>query len=177
MRMLTLLVFAALTAFLRGMWWGLAFLTAACAYALYAKARPKGRFWWTLVFGAFTAGGYQAWARGPAVGIEITADVLAVGLLSLTLTATVSATDVLTAAARIARPFTRLGVDPQVVGLAAGLMWVSIPRLELVFDECRDAARARGLQHNARARLVPVVVRAVGIAQRSGDALAARGLP
>ena len=44
------------------------------------------------------------------------------------------------------------------------------------FLDVRDAARARGLERHWVARLSPVVVRAVGFAQATGEALAARGL-
>jgi len=42
--------------------------------------------------------------------------------------------------------------------------------------ESRDAARARGLDRDPRAVVVPAAVRAVGHARRTGEALAARGL-
>ena len=43
-------------------------------------------------------------------------------------------------------------------------------------SETRDAARARGLERNPRAVLVPAAVRMVAHARATGDALAARGL-
>ncbi|HET7414781.1 MAG TPA: hypothetical protein VFI97_03695, partial [Arthrobacter sp.] len=42
--------------------------------------------------------------------------------------------------------------------------------------DVRDAAKARGLERNPRALLVPVVINAVAYAKQTGDALAARGL-
>jgi biotin transport system permease protein len=42
--------------------------------------------------------------------------------------------------------------------------------------ESRDAARARGLDRDPRALVIPAAVRMVGHARATGDALAARGL-
>ena len=67
-------------------------------------------------------------------------------------------------------------VDGERFGLSVGVMLRSIPYLMGAFYDVRDAARARGLERHWIARLTPVVVRAVGFAQATGDALAARGL-
>lgn len=67
-------------------------------------------------------------------------------------------------------------VDGERFGLAVGIMLRSVPFLSGAFYDVRDAARARGLERHWVARLTPVVVRAVGFAQATGDALAARGL-
>ena len=42
--------------------------------------------------------------------------------------------------------------------------------------ETREAARARGLERDPRARLVPLVVRSVAHARATGEALDARGI-
>lgn len=67
-------------------------------------------------------------------------------------------------------------VDGERLGLAVGIMLRSVPFLAGAFYDVRDAARARGLERHWVARLSPVVVRAVGFAQATGEALAARGL-
>ena len=42
--------------------------------------------------------------------------------------------------------------------------------------QTRDAARARGLERDPRARLVPLVIRSVAHARATGEALDARGV-
>ena len=61
-------------------------------------------------------------------------------------------------------------------GNGEGVSKVGVPFLAGAFYDVRDAARARGLERHWVARLSPVVVRAVGFAQATGEALAARGL-
>jgi len=96
--------------------------------------------------------------------------VLAARLLITTTRASVLIDALVNAAGRI--PF----VDGERFGLSVGIMLRSIPFLTGAFFDVRDAARARGLERHWLARLTPVVVRAVGFAQATGDALAARGL-
>ena len=96
--------------------------------------------------------------------------VLAARLLITTTRAPVLIDALVNAAGRI--PF----VDGERLGLSVGIMLRSIPFLTGAFFDVRDAARARGLERHWLARLTPVVVRAVGFAQATGDALAARGL-
>ena len=60
--------------------------------------------------------------------------------------------------------------------LSVGLFLRTIPVLARMSLETRDAARARGLDREPRAILVPAAVRMVAHARATGDALAARGL-
>jgi biotin transport system permease protein len=96
--------------------------------------------------------------------------VLAARLLITTTRASVLIDALVSAAGRI--PF----VDGERFGLSVGIMLRSVPYLTGAFFDVRDAAGARGLERHWLARLTPVVVRAVGFAQATGDALAARGL-
>lgn len=96
--------------------------------------------------------------------------VLAARLLICTTPASVLVDALVRAADRV--PF----VDGERLGLAVGIMLRSVPFLAGAFYDVRDAARARGLERHWVARLSPVVVRAVGFAQATGEALAARGL-
>ncbi len=96
--------------------------------------------------------------------------VLAARLLIVTTRASTLIDALVGAAGRV--PF----VDGERFGLSVGIMLRSVPFLTGAFYDVRDAARARGLERHWPARLTPVVVRAVGFAQATGDALAARGL-
>lgn len=97
--------------------------------------------------------------------------VLAARILTLT-TPTPVLIDALVAALR---PIP--GINEEKVALAIALMLRSIPYLVSGIDDARTAARARGLDRNPALLLTPVLLGAVAYAERTGEALAARGLP
>ncbi|MGV8844899.1 energy-coupling factor transporter transmembrane component T family protein [Tessaracoccus sp.] len=98
--------------------------------------------------------------------------VLAARMLTLT-TGTPELMDALVAVMRPLRP---VGVNPDQVALAVALMIRSIPYLMGSVDDARMAARARGLDKNPARLLTPVVIGAVAHAERTGEALLARGI-
>lgn len=159
-------------------WWQPALLAVALVVAGLAAGLPAGR-----VLGSLRAlapvlvllGAYHWWTQGPAdaarVVLGLTDAYLAAGLL----TATTPVTDMLDGLVRGARPLRRW-VDPDVVALTLGIMLRSIPWVAGSFGQVRESARARGLERNPRALVLPVVVHTVAYARRTGDALAARGL-
>lgn len=125
---------------------------------------------------AAVVGGYQWWQRGPAVAVEVAVDLVTLVLAATVVTATTRADRMLDALTRALGPLRHLGVRPETVALAVGLMLRAVPALAHVAARTRDAARARGLEREPRAVLVPAAVRAVGRARTTGQALAARGL-
>ncbi|MFC3299133.1 energy-coupling factor transporter transmembrane protein EcfT [Arthrobacter agilis] len=125
-----------------------------------------------LVILAVYQGITQGWVRAFAVVGGITACLLAARAVTLTTPVQV----LLDGVARLARPFRRVGADPERFALALSIMLRSIPYLAGMFVDIRDAARARWLQRSMRVAVTPLVVGAVAYAQRTGEALAARGL-
>lgn len=121
-------------------------------------------------------GAYQWWARGWATAVEVALDLVALVLLGAVVTATTRADTLLDVLARLARPLRHVGLAPETFALAVGLFLRTIPVLARMSLETRDAARARGLDREPRALLVPAAVRMVAHARSTGDALAARGL-
>lgn len=121
-------------------------------------------------------GAWVVRARGVAAGVEAVADVLTLVLAGVLVTATTRADDLLAVVVRAARPLRRVGLDPETVGLTVGLFLATVPVLVGVVRDSRDAARARGLERDPRALVVPAAVRMVGHARATGEALAARGL-
>lgn len=119
---------------------------------------------------------YQTWVRGPALGAEVALDLLTLVLAGVLVTATTRADDLLAVVARATRPLRHVGLPPETVALTVGLFLRTVPVLVQVVGESRDAARARGLDRDPRAVVVPAAVRMVGHARTTGDALAARGL-
>lgn len=129
-----------------------------------------------VVLTAVALGAYQTWAGDPARGVEAAVDLLVLVLAGSLVTATTRADDLLAAVTRAAGPLRHVGLPPTTVGLAVGLFLRTVPVLVHTVAETRDAARARGLDRDPRALVVPAAVRMVGHARTTGDALAARGL-
>lgn len=163
---------------LRGPWPSLALLGLVTVLALLARLpwRSTVRGLAPALLTALAAGGYQVWRRGWEVGVEVGADILTVVLAATVVTTTTRADVLLDAAVRALGPLRRLGARPESVALSAQLMLRTVPTFVELADETRDAARARGLERSARARLVPFAIRAVARAHQVGDALAARGI-
>ncbi|MEH0109881.1 energy-coupling factor transporter transmembrane protein EcfT [Tersicoccus sp. MR15.9] len=126
-------------------------------------------------------GGYQVLAGGgsaPSIGqaVAVVAVLLAAMTSAQLLTATTPTGRLLDGVVTAVRPLRRLGADPDRFALTTLIVLRSLPWIAGAFDDARDAALARGLQRSLRARTLPVVLRTVDHAQRTGLALAARGL-
>lgn len=119
---------------------------------------------------------FQTWQRGWEVAVQVSASLFALVLAGTVLTATTPADRLVDLLVRTARPLARFGLRPEMFALAVALMLRTIPTLLGVLDEARDAARARGLERQPRAVVVPTAVRTVARAHAVGEALAARGL-
>lgn len=107
---------------------------------------------------------------GLRVGLRVATLVLAAALVTLT----TRQSDMVEAIEAVLRPLGRVGVDPVKVGLALSLAIRLIP---LIADEARlvrDAQRARGLDRNVVALAVPLVVRALTMADDLAEAIDAR---
>lgn len=163
---------------LRGPWSALAVLAATVALAVVARLPPRAtvRGLAPVLVTAALVGAYQTWQRGWQVGVEVAADLVSLVLAATVVTVTTRADVLLDAVVRALRPLRRVGVDPDAVALAISLMLRTMPALAELAAQTRDAARARGLDHNPRALLIPLAIRTVGRAQATGDALAARGI-
>ncbi len=147
-------------------------LLAACRVGVrYSWAIPNG-LWLMLAIMV----GYQVLIGTPVRGIIIAANLLTAVYASRLVTLTTPGNVLIDGLVGALRPLRVLGVNPERVGLAIAVMLRSIPLLLESFSEVRQAARARGRERHLFALLTPVVVRAVGHAQATGAALAARGL-
>ena len=149
-------------------------LTVVCLVATGLPVRTTLAVPWSLAVLMLVLGGFQLLIGQPAAAFVVPGNVLqavlAARLIICTTPASVLIDALVGAADRV--PF----VDGERFGLAVGIMLRSVPFLAGAFYDVRDAARARGLERHWVARLSPVVVRAVGFAQATGEALAARGL-
>ena len=154
------------------------FLVVAAMLVVWSGARLgltlRAMRW--LFLSAAVLGAWTVWQTGWPRAVEVVGDLLALILLSTTLTVTTPVDEVMDAVARGLRPLRRVGVDPEAVALAFSLMLRAIPSTILLAEESRDAALARGLERSPRARLIPFVIRVVARARDTGDALHARGI-
>lgn len=131
---------------------------------------------WALWILLAVLAGYQLAIERPDLAVVVSANLVTAIYASRLLTLTTPGPVLLDALVAALRPFRRLGVNPERVGLAIAIMVRSVPMLLDTVAQVRQAARARGRDRNLFALVTPVVVRAVGQAQATGAALAARGL-
>jgi biotin transport system permease protein len=119
---------------------------------------------------------FQWWQLGGPTAARIVLNVLVCIVAASILTATTPVQKLLDGVASLAQPFRRFGADPERFALTIAIMLRSIPFIAGAFSDVRDSARARGLERNPRALVLPVFITTVAFARQTGEALAARGL-
>ena len=177
-KLLGLLVAGVLTVVLRGPASSLVLLAGAGLLVARSGAgvRLTLRALRGILLVAAGLGAYQAWQHGWPRAVESVGDLLTLVLLATVLTVTTPVDEILDTVTRALRPLRRLGVDADRVALAFALTIRALPTTIEIADQTRDAALARGLQRDPRARLTPLVIRVVAHARATGDALHARGI-
>lgn len=158
--------------------WPLAVVTAALAGVVVVAQLPARRLLRSMrglapVLVVLLA--FQWWSTGLPYAARVVLGIVNAFVAAGVLTATTPVTDLLDGAVRAARPLRRL-VDPEVVALTLGIVVRSVPWVLGSFSAVRESARARGLERDPRAVVVPTVVHVVAYARATGEALAARGL-
>lgn len=144
-------------------------LTGAGPRRLLRAIRPL--FLVLLVIGLF-----QWWQLGGPTAARIVLNILVCVVAASLLTATTPLQQLLDGVVSAATPFRRFGADPERFALTIAIMLRSIPYIAGAFSDVRDSARARGLERNPRALVLPVLITTVAFARQTGEALAARGL-
>ena len=148
---------------------GLFLSTGAGSKRLWAAVRPLAPV--LLVIGLF-----QWWQLDGPTAARIVLNILLCVVAASLLTATTPIQRLLDGVVRLAGPFKRFGADPERFALTIGIMLRSIPFIAGTFADVRDSAKARGLERNPRALVLPVFITSVAYARQTGEALAARGL-
>ena len=129
-----------------------------------------------LLVVAVLLGGWLVWHSGWSQAVDTVGDLVALVLAAAALLISTAVNDMLDTIARLARPLRVFGVDPERVSLAFSLMIRAIPSTLEAAEQSRQAALARGLGSDPRARLIPLAIRVVAQAKATGDALHARGI-
>ncbi|MGR0159829.1 energy-coupling factor transporter transmembrane component T family protein [Paenarthrobacter nitroguajacolicus] len=141
-----------------------------------ARFRRLLRAIWMVTPILLVIGLFQWWQLGAPTAARIVLNVLICVVAASVLTATTPVQDLLDGVVALANPFRRFGADPERFALTIAVMLRSIPFIAGAFSDVRDSARARGLERNPRALVLPVFITTVAYARQTGDALAARGL-
>ncbi|MDR1386079.1 MAG: hypothetical protein LBJ44_00510 [Propionibacteriaceae bacterium] len=160
-------------------WWlTLACLALALALTRAAGLRP-GRAWalppvflGLIVVLALVHALTDGWLIGLVVVGNLALALYAARLVVMT----TSAPRLIDALVRAVGPLARFGFPGRRFGWAVLVMVRSVPYLAGSLAAVREAALARGLRGRLGPQISQVVVRAVGYAQATGDAMAARGL-
>lgn len=158
-------------------WWVTVAALAACLLVLLSsgitprKSLDIGWVLW-LVLGMVAA--YHLVTLNPLDAVVHPGNILAAVLAARVVTLTTPIPELLDALVALLAPVP--GVNEQRVALAVALMLRSVPYLIGSIDDARAAARARGLQRNPALLLTPVLLGAVAYAERTGEALSARGI-
>ena len=141
-----------------------------------AGIRRLLRAMWLVAPILLVIGLFQWWQLGAPTAARIVLNVLVCVVAASVLTATTPVQELLDGVVALAKPFRRFGADPERFALTIAVMLRSIPFIAGAFSDVRDSARARGLERNPRALVLPVFITTVAYARQTGDALAARGL-
>ena len=109
------------------------------------------------------------------LGLETVLRILVLLLLAVIVTLTTKLTDMIEVLERLMRPLGMVGINPAKVGMMLSMVIRLIPLMMRQAGEILEAQRARGLDRNAIALLVPLLIKALKMADDLSDAMDARG--
>ncbi|MCF8479228.1 MAG: energy-coupling factor transporter transmembrane protein EcfT [Rhodospirillum sp.] len=129
-----------------------------------------------LTFFLVLIAGSQAWLAGWASAAEVSARLLTLVLCATLVTFTTPLSALMETLERTLAPLRPLGVHPQALAFALTLTIRFIPVLMGLAQETREAMAARGRERAWFAMAVPLVIRALRMADQVAEAVEARGL-
>ncbi|RRD05695.1 energy-coupling factor transporter transmembrane protein EcfT [Arachnia propionica] len=164
--------------FVRQWWFTLALAVLLCGLFASSGLGPRRvlRIGWMMWLLLAMLAVFQLVGGNPNAAVTAPGNLLVAVLAARLVTLTTPTTEILDALTAVLGPLRHVGVNPERVALTVALMIRSIPYILGLFEEARDAARARGVSRNVVALLIPVVLGTVAHAERTGEALGARGL-
>lgn len=137
------------------------------AQATWAQVRPS---LWLLLFFLVFQGLLTTWEAGVITVLRFGVMILLGSLVTLT----TRTSELLATLERATLPLARVGVNPAKVSLAISLTLRFIPVVVQTVRDVQDAQRARGIEKNAVALAVPVIIRTLKMADDVADAIDAR---
>ena len=109
------------------------------------------------------------------LGLETVLRILVLLLLAVLVTLTTKMSDMIDVIERAIRPLSHVGVNPSKVSMMLSMVIRFIPLMMWEAQEILEAQRARGLDRNAIALLVPLLIKTLKMADDLSDAIEARG--
>lgn len=159
--------------------WPVPAVLSAALLVAGAAAGVGAREWWRGLAPALPVlvllAVYHVLAAGPGQAADVVGTIVVFLVLTRVLMHTTPLPELLDGVVWLCAPVRLVGADPERIGLAISLMLRSIPFVVGAVGELRDAVRARGLRPDPVLLVTPAVISTVAYAQRTGQALAARG--
>ena len=118
---------------------------------------------------------FHVFATDWVLGLETVLRILVLLLLAVIVTLTTKLSDMIDVLERVMHPLRLVGINPSKVGMMLSMVIRLIPLLMREAGEILEAQRARGLDRNAIALLVPLLIKALKMANDLSDAMDARG--
>ena len=109
------------------------------------------------------------------LGLETVLRILALLLFAVLVTLTTKLSDMIDVLERAFRPMAYLGINPSKASMMLSMVIRFIPLMMREAQEILEAQRARGLDRNAIAVLVPLLIKTLKMADDLSDAIDARG--
>ena len=109
------------------------------------------------------------------LGLETVLRILALLLFAVLVTLTTKLSDMIDVLERAFRPLAYLGINPSKISMMLSMVIRFIPLMMREAQEILEAQRARGLDRNAIAVLVPLLIKTLKMADDLSDAIDARG--
>jgi len=109
------------------------------------------------------------------LGVETILRILVLLLLAVLVTLTTKLSDMMDVLERTVRPLRHAGINPSKVSMMLSMVLRFIPLMMREAQEILEAQRARGLDRNAIALLMPLLIKTLNMADDLSEAIDARG--
>ena len=109
------------------------------------------------------------------LGLETVLRILVLLLLAVLVTLTTKPTEMIDVLEVAARPLRHIGVNPSKASMMLSMVIRFIPMMMREAQEILEAQRARGLDRNAIALLMPLLIKTLKMADDLSEAIEARG--
>ena len=118
---------------------------------------------------------FHAFITDWVLGLETVLRILALLLVAVLVTLTTKLSDMIDVLERAFRPLAYFGINPSKASMMLSMVIRFIPLMMREAQETLEAQRARGLDRNAIAVLVPLLIKTLKMADDLSDAIDARG--